>query len=99
MFIDLDNRGTGKTTSLIHDAYFTGLPIVVPTMQRAGHILQQAQQMGVDVRVYTINELQEKRGTDKEFRGQVLVDELQDTLETCLGVKVVKATMSKKGGV
>ena len=96
MFIDLDNRGTGKTTSLIHDAYFTGLPIVVPTMQRAGHILQQAQQMGVTIKVYTIHELQGKRGTDKEFRGQVLVDELEDTLETCLGCKVVKATMTRR---
>lgn len=34
MFIDLDNRGTGKTTSLIHDAYFTGLPIAVTTQAR-----------------------------------------------------------------
>ena len=96
MFIDLDNRGTGKTTSLIHDAYFTGLPIVVPTMQRKGYVLGQANNMGVDVTVYTINEIQEKRGTDKAFYGQVLVDELEDTLETCLGCKVVKATMTRR---
>ena len=96
MFIDLDNRGTGKTTSLIHDAYFTGLPIVVPTMYRKGFILDQAKNMGVDVTVYALSELQEKRGTDKEFRGKVLVDELEDTLETLLGCDVVKATMTRR---
>ena len=96
MFIDLDNRGTGKTTSLIHDAYFTGLPIIVTTMQRKQYILEQSKKMGVEVRCYTVSEIKED---NKEFGNQVMVDELEDVLNYCLGVRVVKATMSRKGGV
>lgn len=96
MMIDLDNRCTGKTTTLIHDAYFTGLPIIVITNTRKNNILSQAQTMGIDIKCYTVNELASK----KELKGgQVLVDELEEVLNYCLGAKVVKATMSRKGSV
>lgn len=94
--IDLDNRCTGKTTTLIYDAYFTGLPIVVITNTRKNNILSQAQTMSIDIKCYTVNELASK----KELKGgQVLVDELEEVLNYCLGAKVVKATMSRKGSV
>ena len=38
MFIDVDDRGTGKTTSLIMDAYYTGLPILTTTNIRKSNI-------------------------------------------------------------
>lgn len=92
MFIDLDNRGTGKTTSLIHDAYFTGLPIVVTTQARKNYILEQAKAMGIDIIVYTVEEVSMKGMKVRE----VLVDELEDVLIQCLGCKVVKATMTRR---
>lgn len=92
MFIDLDNRGTGKTTSLIHDAYFTGLPIVVSTQERKNYILEQAKAMGVEVKVFTVNEISAEGMRVRE----VLVDELEDILTQCLGCKVVKATMTRR---
>lgn len=95
MFIDLDNRGTGKTTTLIHDAYFTGLPIITTTIKRRDYIFNTAKAMGVNIECYTVNELKENR---KDLFGeQVLVDELEDVLSFCLGgVKVVKATMTRR---
>ena len=92
MFIDLDNRGTGKTTSLIHDSYFTGLPIVVTTQARKNYILEQAKAMGVEVKVFTVNEISAEGMRVRE----VLVDELEDVLNQCLGCKVVKATMTRR---
>ena len=92
MFIDLDNRGTGKTTSLIHDSYFTGLPIVVSTQVRKNYILEQAKAMGVEVKVFTVNEIRSEGMRVRE----VLVDELEDILNQCLGCKVVKATMTRR---
>lgn len=92
MFIDLDNRGTGKTTSLIHDSYFTGLPIVVTTQARKNYILEQAKAMGIDITVYTVEEVSMKGMKVRE----VLVDELEDVLIQCLGCKVVKATMTRR---
>lgn len=91
MFIDLDNRGTGKTTSLIHDSYFTGLPIVVTTGQRKQYILEQAKNMGVEVKCYTVSEIRESCNYK-----EVLVDELEDVLDFCLGTRVVKATMARR---
>ena len=54
MQIDVDNRGKGKTTSLIMDAYFTGTPIITTTASRRNSVLAQAHNMGMgeDIRVY-----------------------------------------------
>lgn len=53
MQIDVDNRGKGKTTSLIMDAYFTGTPIITTTASRRNSVLAQAHNMGMseDIRV------------------------------------------------
>lgn len=96
MFIDVDNRCTGKTTSLIMDAYYTGLPIVTTTITRRNNIQYQANQMGMScVKVMTISDLENLKEKDKP--GQVLVDELEDVLTALLGCRVVKANMSRKG--
>ena len=98
MFIDVDNRCTGKTTSLIMDAYYTGLPIVTTTITRRNNIQYQANQMGMScVKVMTISDLENLKGKDKQE--QVLVDELEDVLTALLGCRVVKANMSRKGVV
>lgn len=98
MFIDVDNRCTGKTTSLIMDAYYTGLPIVTTTITRRNNIQYQANQMGMScVKVMTISDLENLKGKDKPE--QVLVDELEDVLTALLGCRVVKANMSRKGVV
>lgn len=96
MFIDVDNRGAGKTTTLIHDAYFTGLPIVVATIGRKRTIIDQAQRMGVEVLVYTVEELPNAlKGSTECCRTEVLVDELEDVLYKALGVHVIKANMRR----
>ena len=98
MFIDVDNRCTGKTTSLIMDAYYTGLPIVTTTITQRNNIQYQANQMGMScVKVMTISDLENLKGKDKPE--QVLVDELEDVLTALLGCRVVKANMSRKGVV
>lgn len=98
MFIDVDNRQTGKTTSLIMDAYYTGLPIVTTTITRRNNIQYQANQMGMScVKVLTISDLENLKGKDKPE--QVLIDELEDVLTALLGCRVVKANMSRKGVV
>lgn len=96
MFIDVDNRCTGKTTSLIMDAYYTGLPIVTTSITRRNNIQYQANQMGMScVKVMTISDLENLKGKDKPE--QVLIDELEDVLTALLGCRVVKANMSRKG--
>lgn len=96
MFIDVDNRGKGKTTTLIMDAYFTGLPIVCATVDRRKSIIDQAQRMGVEVIVYTVDEMPEKiKGTQPYERTEVLVDELEAVLYKALGVHVIKANMTR----
>lgn len=98
MFIDVDNRCTGKTTSLIMDSYYTGLPIVTTTITRRNNIQYQANQMGMScVKVMTISDLENLKGKDKPE--QVLIDELEDVLTALLGCRVVKANMSRKGVV
>lgn len=98
MLIDVDNRRTGKTTSLIMDAYYTGLPIVTTSITRRNNIQYQANQMGMScVIVMTISDLENLKGKDKPE--QVLIDELEDVLTALLGCRVVKANMSRKGAV
>lgn len=97
MQIDVDNRGKGKTTSLIMDAYFTGTPIITITVSRRNHILNQAHNMGMgeDIRVYTVNEVTDKKAVGLDF-GEVYVDELEDILNFLLGLKVRKATLTRR---
>ena len=93
MMIDVDNRGGGKTTRLIFDAYHTGYPIVVSTMQRKKFIEETANQMRIPVEVFTVNDLKESPSC---IHNDVLVDELEDVLNRALGVRVVKANMSRR---
>lgn len=48
--------------------------------------------MGIDIIVYTVEEVSMKGMKVRE----VLVDELEDVLIQCLGCKVVKATMTRR---
>lgn len=101
MFIDVDNRCTGKTTTLIHDAYFSGLPIITLNVTRKNNLIHQAQTMGMGVvKVYTVSEIKDFKGNESLRDCGVLVDELEDVLNYALGgVKVVKANMSRRGSV
>jgi hypothetical protein len=98
MQIDVDNRGKGKTTSLIMDAYFTGTPIITTTASRRNSVLAQAHNMGMgeDIRVYTVNEVMDKKAVGLDFEEEVYVDELQDVLNFLLGLKVRKATLTRR---
>ena len=98
MFLDVNDRGTGKTTSLIKDSYYTGLPILTTNSVRKSNIQYIANQMAMPcVKVMTISDLENLKGKDKPE--QVLIDELEDVLTVLLGCRVVKANMSRKGVV
>lgn len=100
MFIDVDNRQAGKTTTLIMDAYFSGLPIITMNTTRKNNIIHQALDMGMTIQVYTVLELSSLKGSESLRDCQVLVDELEEVLNYALGgVRVVKANMSRKGRV
>lgn len=98
MQIDVDTRGKGKTTSLIMDAYFTGTPIITTTASRRNSVLAQAHNMGMgeDIRVYTVNEVMDKKAVGLDFGEEVYVDELEDVLNSLLGLKVRKATLTRR---
>lgn len=98
MQIDVDNRGAGKTTSLIMDAYFTGTPIIVTSYARKNNLLNQAQRMGMNesIRVYTVSEIADKKAVGLDIGEECFVDELQDVLNYFLGLKVRKATMTRR---
>lgn len=98
MFLDVNDRGTGKTTSLIKDSYYTGIPIVTTNSVQKSNIQYLASQIGMScVKVMTIRDLENLKGHD--MPEQVLIDELEDVLFALLGCKVVKANMSRKGVV
>ena len=92
MFIRLGERASGKTTELIRDAHFTGLPIVVFNQQRKEQVLKMAKEMRMDVTVHTVGNLKEM-GASKPDR--VMVDDLEDVLVGALGAVVVKATLKR----
>lgn len=92
MFIKVGARATGKTTELIHDAHFTGLPIVVCNQKRKEHLLNTAKEMKMDIQVYTVDNMKEM-GASKPDR--VMIDDLEDVLVRALGAIVVKATLSR----
>ena len=49
--------------------------------------------MRIPVEVFTVNDLKESPSC---IHNDVLVDELEDVLNTALGVRVVKANMSRR---
>ncbi len=98
MQIDVDNRGKGKTTSLIMDAYFTGTPIITTTVSRRNSVLVQAHNMGMgeDIRVYTVNEVTDKKAVGLDFGEEVYVDELQDVLNFLFRTQSKKSHIDKE---
>lgn len=96
MMIDVRDRGTGKTTTLITDAFYTGLPILTLNITRKNNMIHQAQCMGMGcVIVYTVSEFKDLKGTERP--DQILVDELEDVINYLIGATVVKCNMSRKG--
>lgn len=73
----IDVRGTGKTTTLITDAFYTGLPILTLNTTRKNNMIHQAQCMGCVI-VYTVSEF---KGTERP--DQILVDGRYQLLNWC----------------
>ena len=87
-------RQSGKSLMLIHTSYITGDPIIVYDRARAEILKQQAQQIGLDIEVLSLEEFIKIK---KLFDG-VLIDEVTDFIEKALndalGVKVIAGTLS-----
>lgn len=84
-FINMARR-SGKTTLLINSAYATGYPIIVYDKARAAVVEHQAKSLGLDIKVFTLNEW---------LRGhcpcnKVFIDEAADIIEGAL-MSVLKA--------
>lgn len=90
-------RGSGKTTSLIHTAYITGYPIIVMSNARKVELEKQAKNIQFnDILIYTIDEwLSLKLYRDNT---NILIDEVEDLLKSILNnylnANVVAATLS-----
>ena len=91
-------RRSGKTTMLINTAYIMETPIITWDSARADNVKAQAQKMGLDVEVYS---LEEWRNSARLRCGQnqgVLVDEagafFSRYLEETLHAPVVAATIT-----
>lgn len=92
------NRGTGKTTMMIHTAYVTGYPIVVTTVRRKDYLMKQAIDMGCnDIDVYTVEEWN-RRKNHISYSDKVLVDNVDELLTKMineyLNADVIAATLS-----
>lgn len=68
------DRGTGKTTMLIHTSYTTGYPIIVPTRTIKDYIEKKAKQMGLNIPTPIL--FSDKTSLDKVTADKILIDEL-----------------------
>lgn len=85
-FINMARR-SGKTTLLINSAYATGYPIIVKDSARAAAVKKQAESLGLDIEVETVNEW---LNCYKHCNNKVFIDEAADIIEGAL-VSVLKA--------
>lgn len=91
-------RGQGKTYDLIMESAKTGFPIVTPYDSR--YIVEQARYMGV--KIHQPMSLKEFRyfmnngslKNNSEWKGKVIVDEVDSLLREVLGVNVDKVTLT-----
>ena len=91
-------RGSDKTTSLIYTSYTTGYPIIAANEQRRHNILCMADQLGVDVKVETVD-MWDKQMSKYYPRTKILLDDVDEILEQVLtsffgGREIVACTMS-----
>lgn len=76
------DRGTGKTTMLIHTSYTTGYPIIVPTRVMGDYIKSKAKQMGLNIPEPIL--FSDKTSLDKVTADKILIDELGIMLDEVL---------------
>ena len=91
-------RGCDKTTSLIYTSYTTGYPIIAANEQRRRNILCMARELGIDVKVETV-ELWDRQMSKYYPRTKILLDDVDEILEQVLtsffgGREIVACTMS-----
>ena len=95
-------RGSDKTTSLIYTSYTTGYPIIAADEQRRRNILCMARELGIDVKVETV-ELWHRQGEGKYYPNtKILLDDVDAILEQVLtnffgGREIIACTMSIPG--
>lgn len=88
-------RGSGKTTELIKQSYLQGIPIVVFSITQEEFVLHKAKQMGLNIpNPISITKLINRDGRGLSMPPEVLVDELDHVLESCIKAKVKFATTS-----
>lgn len=85
------DRRTGKTTQLIKESHDKWRYIICANHQRAGEISKLAQQMGLDIPFpITVGELPIR----SQFIKQVLVDDVEDVLQSMIGKPIDACTTS-----
>lgn len=94
MIIQYSGRQTGKTTQLIKYAHENDLYIICANEKRVDDILEKAQKMGLYIRhPITVHEIQ-RGGICGRWIKRILVDELEDVLQSFITIPIDKATTS-----
>lgn len=78
-FINMARR-SGKTTLLINAAYITGYPIIVKDSVRAKAIKEQAESLGLDIKVFSYLDWINCHNHDNK----ILIDEATELIEGAL---------------
>lgn len=87
-------RQNGKTTMLINAAYVNGAPIVVTSEKRRMHVEEQAKSMGLNVEVYSLNDITRCHIHAMEFYVDDAEEIFEKVLTQLLGAPVRACTMS-----
>lgn len=88
-------RRCGKTTQLVKQASEGGLYIICANKERAYHIMQVAEELGVNILFpITVGEIADSRGIKSMYIDKVLVDDVEDVLRAFIGKTVLLATTS-----
>ena len=87
------DKATGKTTRLIKEAQEKNLYIVWFNRQRADILYRMACDMGLYIKYPIVYDKIHSMSRTR-FIKEVLVDDLEDILQLCIGLPIVTATTS-----
>ena len=89
-------RASGKTSDAIKMAAATGIPILVKDRNRAACAKQLAEKLvpGQFVNIITVDEFFRPREGRREYRKEVIVDDLEAVLYGAFNAKIVAATLT-----
>lgn len=94
-------RASGKTSDAIKMAAATGIPILVKDRNRASCAKQLAEKLvpGQFVNIITVDEFFRPREGRREYRKEVIIDDLEAVLYGAFNAIIVAATLTNARGI